>query len=94
MRKIGTPEFKNRMGRYLAAVKWGQSLLIMSRSRAVAKVTPAEPEDSSIDSIKPRLMELEAQGLVHLARESMGPFKAVRTRGKLASEMLLEDRRW
>ena len=93
MRKIGTREFKNRIGRYLASVKRGQSLLITSRGQAVAKVSPPDPEEPTSDSIQARLRELEAQGLIRLAKGTMKPFKAVPSRGKLASEMIIEDRR-
>jgi antitoxin (DNA-binding transcriptional repressor) of toxin-antitoxin stability system len=31
MRKVGSREFKNRMGRYLSAVKRGQSILIYEK---------------------------------------------------------------
>ncbi|HKM68405.1 MAG TPA: type II toxin-antitoxin system prevent-host-death family antitoxin [Candidatus Acidoferrum sp.] len=93
MRKVGSREFKNRFGRYLAAVKKGHSILITDRGRPVAKVSPPDAEETPTDSIQARLRELEAQGLIRLAKLPLGPFKAVRTRGKLASEILLEDRR-
>lgn len=93
MRKVGSREFKNRLGQYLAAVRKGQSLLITDRGRPVAKLCPLDPEETDADPLHARLLELEAQGLIRLAKEPLGPFKAVRSRGKLASEMLLEDRR-
>jgi len=93
MRKVGSREFKNRLGQYLAAVRKGQSLLITDRGRPVAKLIPADPEEAQVDPLRARLLELEAQGLIRLAKQRLGPFKAVRSRGKLASEILLEDRR-
>lgn len=93
MRRVGSREFKNRLGQYLAAVRKGQSLLITDRGRPVAKVSPPDAEETAADPLRARLLELEAQGLIRLAKQPLGPFKAVRSRGKLASEMLLEDRR-
>jgi len=93
MRKIGSREFKNRMGRYLSAVRKGQSILITDRGRPVAKVTPPDPEDGPGDSFEKRLRELEAQGLIHLAKRPVRRFKAIPSRGKPASQMLIEDRR-
>ena len=93
MRKVSSREFKNRMGRYMRDVRKGQSLLITDRGRPVAKLIPADPAEAPVDPMRARLLELEAQGLIRLAKQPLGPFKAVRSRGKLASEMLLEDRR-
>ena len=93
MRKVGSREFKNRMGRYLAAVRKGQTILITDRGEPVAKVAPPDPEETSAGSLEARLRELEAQGLIRLARRPMENFKAVPSRGKLASQMIIEDRR-
>ncbi len=93
MRKVGSREFKNRLGRYLAAVRNGQSLLITDRGRPVAKLTPPEQEKHSEESLDERLRELEAQGLIRLAKRPMKSFKAVASRGKFASQMIIEDRR-
>jgi prevent-host-death family protein len=93
MRKIGSREFKNRMGRYLSAVRKGQSILITDRGRPVAKVTPPDPEDDSRNSLEKRLRELEAQGLIRLAKRPLRAFKPIPSRGKSASKMIIEDRR-
>jgi len=93
MRKVGSREFKNRMGRYLLAVRKGQSILITDRGRPVAKVIPPDPEDGLTDSVEKRLKELEAQGLIRLAKRPMRSFKAIPSRGKPASKMIIEDRR-
>ncbi|HYA62226.1 MAG TPA: type II toxin-antitoxin system prevent-host-death family antitoxin [Candidatus Sulfotelmatobacter sp.] len=93
MHKVGSREFKNRMGRYLLAVRKGQSILITDRGRPVAKVIPPDPEDGLTDSVEKRLKELEAQGLIRLAKRPMRSFKAIPSRGKPASKMIIEDRR-
>lgn len=93
MRKVGSREFKNRLGRYLAAVRKGQSLLITDRGRPVAKLIPADSEEAPEDPLRARLLELEAQGLIRLPKRPIKDFKPVPSRGKLASEMIIEDRR-
>ncbi len=93
MRKVGSREFKNRLGRYLSAVRRGQSLLITDRGKPVARVSPPDREGQPEESLHDRLRELEAQGLIRLARRPLRSFKAVASRGKLASQMLIEDRR-
>lgn len=40
MRRVGTREFKNRLGRYLRAVREGQTFVITARGKAVAKGSP------------------------------------------------------
>ena len=93
MRRVGSREFKNRLGRYLSAVRKGQSLLITDRGRPVARVSPPDREGRPEESLEDRLRELEAQGLIRLAKRPMRSFKAVASRGKPASQMLIEDRR-
>jgi prevent-host-death family protein len=93
MRKVGSREFKNRLGRYLSAVRRGQSLLITDRGKPVARVSPPDREERPEEFLQDRLRELEAQGLIRLAKRPLRSFKAVASRGKLASQMLIEDRR-
>jgi prevent-host-death family protein len=93
MRKVGSREFKNRLGRYLSAVRRGQSLLITDRGQPVAKVSPPEENEAGVQSLGDRLKELESRGLIRLGKRPMKRFRPVPSRGKSASEMLLEDRR-
>jgi prevent-host-death family protein len=93
MRKIGSREFKNRLGRYLSAVRKGQSLLITDRGEPVAKVSPPDQEEKPEKALEDRLRELDASGLIRLAKRPVRSFKALPSRGKSASEMLIEDRR-
>jgi len=92
MRKIGSREFKNRMGKYLQAVRTGQTLIITDRGQAVAKVGPPDRKEHSEKSIEDRLRELEALGMIRLASRPVRGFKTVPARGKPASRILIEDR--
>jgi antitoxin (DNA-binding transcriptional repressor) of toxin-antitoxin stability system len=74
-------------------VRNGQSLLITDRGHPVAKLSPTEQEKQSEESLHDRLRELEAQGLIRLAKRPLKSFRAVASRGKSASQMIIEDRR-
>lgn len=93
MRKVGSREFKNRLGRYLAAVKKGHSLLITAHGRPVAKLIPPNQNEDIELSFSDVLRKLEAEGKIRLAKRPLGEFRAIPSRGKLASQMILEDRR-
>jgi len=93
MRKVSSREFKNRMGRYMRAVRKGQSLMLTDRGKVVARVSPEEDPQTTPNALHERLKELEAQGLIRLATKLFSKFRAVKSRGKPASQMLLEDRR-
>lgn len=93
MQKVGSREFKNRMGRYLACVRKGQTLLVTARGKPIAKVVPADEAKPEQSGLMERLKELEAQGLIRLAKRPLGRFRAIPSRGKSASEMIIEDRR-
>jgi prevent-host-death family protein len=93
MRRLGSPEFKNRLGRYLRAVRKGQTLIIADRGKAVAQVAPATETDPGASVVEERLKGLEAQGLIHLAKKTLPKFRPVKSRGKPASQIIIEDRR-
>lgn len=93
MQKVGSREFKNRMGRYLKVVRSGQSLLLTARGKAVAKVSPPDPEPNLQPTIADVLKRLESEGKIRLAKRPLGKFRAVKIKGKAASQTLLEDRR-
>jgi prevent-host-death family protein len=93
MRKVSSREFKNRMGRYMRAVRKGQSLILTDRGKVVARVSPEQDTETASNVLHDRLKELEAQGLIHLATKPFTKFRAVKGKWKPASQMLLEDRR-
>jgi prevent-host-death family protein len=93
MQKVGSREFKNRMGRYLAAVRRGQTLLLTDRGKPVAKVIPLHQDGNAELSFSDVLRKLEAEGKIRLAKRPLGEFKAIPSRGKSASRMIIEDRR-
>ncbi len=93
MQRVGSREFKNRMGRYMRAVRKGQTLILTDRGKVVARVSPEEDTQTASNDLQKRLKELEAKGLIHLATKPFGKFRAVKSKGKPASQMIIEDRR-
>jgi prevent-host-death family protein len=93
MQKVGSREFKNRLGRYLRAVRNGQTLLVTDRGQPVAKVSPPGQNDGSELTFTEVLKKLEAEGKIRLPKRPLGRFRPVKIRGKSASQTILEDRR-
>jgi prevent-host-death family protein len=92
MVKVGSREFKNRLGRYLRAVRQGKTLIVTDRGKPVAKVSPPDDEPESVPTLDEVLDGLVGHGLLHRGRKPFGKFKPIPSRGKLASEMIIEDR--
>ena len=91
--KVGSRELKNRLGRYLLAVRQGQTLIITDRGKPVARLTPTEETGPVKDPIQARLQELEAQGLIHLGSKPLRKIRTVKNTGKPASRIIIEERR-
>jgi prevent-host-death family protein len=93
MQKVGSREFKNRLGRYLGEVRKGQTLIITDRGTPVAKVSPPEQDGDSQLTFSDVLKKLEAEGKIRLPKRPLGKFRAAKSRGKPGSQMIIEDRR-
>ena len=93
MQKVGSREFKNRLGRYLLAVRRGKTLLVTDRGKPVAKVSPPDEENTHSLTFEEVLRRLDAEGQIRLAKRPLSKFRAIPSRGKPASQMIIEDRR-
>lgn len=94
MKKVGSREFKNRQGYYLGRVRKGETILVTARGKPVAKIVPVEGVTAARVTVEEKLRELAAQGHIRLARKrGFEAFDPVPSRGKLASQMIIEDRR-
>ena len=93
MQKVGSREFKNRLGRYLRAVQNGETLIITDRGKPVARLAPTNEAVTAESVLQDKLNELEAKGLIRLGRKAPGKFRAARGKGKPASQIIVEDRR-
>lgn len=90
-RKIGARELKAHLGKYMQAVRNGQTLIITERGEPVAEIRPLpSPEPSDIEG---RLEAMEKAG--RLTRGTGGPlqpFPRIKMKGRPMSETLIEDR--
>jgi prevent-host-death family protein len=92
MRTVGSRELKNRLGKYLALVGKGETLVVTDRGRPVARLAPANTAENPDQGTEQILKRLEAEG--HLRRGSgiFRPFTPIRKKGKPASKIILEER--
>jgi len=93
MQRVGSREFKNRMGKYMRVVRKGQTLMVTDRGQVVAKITPPDEGGQQEATMETVLKKLEAAGQIRLARRPLGKFRAAKAKGKPASQIIIEDRR-
>jgi prevent-host-death family protein len=93
MQRVGSREFKNRMGRYMKVIRKGHSLLLTDRGKPVAKISPPDEDAKREPTIMDVLERLEAEGKIRIGRKPLSKFRAIPSRGKSASQMIIEDRR-
>jgi prevent-host-death family protein len=89
MKRVGSRELKNRLGRYLRRVASGEELLITDRGKPVARLISARAEAADPDEV---LRKLAAEGHIRLATKPFRHRKPPLNRGKSLSRILLEDR--
>ena len=94
MKTVGSRELKNRLGRYLGLVRKGETIIVTDRGKTVAHLTPPASEKQETDNLDDLLKRLEAEGHLRLAKDpyKRRVFKPIVTRGKPASQMVIEDR--
>jgi prevent-host-death family protein len=90
MRKVGSRELKNRLGRYMREVKGGGSLAVTERGEHIATISP-KAEAGNEEAFDRLLDQLEKQGLIRRGRGKLGKFRAVKSKGKPGSEITIED---
>src|ERR1700688_4972684 len=91
MRKVGSREFKNRIAQYMDEASKGRPLLVTQRGKPLVKVSAPHPEPNPEPTLMDVLKQLEANGKIRLAKGPLGKFRAISSRGKSASAMILED---
>jgi prevent-host-death family protein len=69
MRKATVSQAKNQLSELLAAVKRGESVLILERDRPIARLVPLEAGAVGDDA---RLAELERRGVLRRAKRRPG----------------------
>ena len=93
MKKVGCRELKNRLGRYLARVEAGETIVVTDRGKPVAQLAPLAENGPRPKTLDELLKELEAAGHVRLGTRPFRARRLVKAKGKPASQMIIEDRR-
>ena len=93
MQKVGIKELKDKLTYYLKLTKEGDNIIVTDRGSPVAIIHSLDvvEENASTDE---KLATLAKRGLISLPKGegSLGRSKSVRTTGKPASEIILEER--
>lgn len=94
MQMVGVKELKNRLTFFLRRTKEGERVIVTDRGEPVAvlhSLEEAEPQAGPEE----RLAVLARRRLIRLPRPSarLIPFSPVSSRGKAASDMVIEGRR-
>lgn len=92
MIQAGIKDVKNNLSRYLTQVKAGEEIMITDRGKPVARIIR---ENSKRMDIRKALAPLIDSGLVKLPSNPLKKDNLTyhHVPGKLASEMVIEDRR-
>ena len=92
MKTAGIREARQGLSSLLAEVRKGREIVLTEHGRPVARLVPPPSETDKTLSMEDLLKRLESEG--HLRRATRKPrsFKPIATRGKSASQMILEDR--
>lgn len=86
---IGVRELKAHLSEYLKRAQAGERLTVTDRGRAIAVLSPAE-SPRNIDWLHAMVAEGKARWG---GGKPMGLSPRIKSRGKLASQMVIEDRR-
>lgn len=94
MKTVGSRELKNRLGRYLGLVRRGETIIVTDRGKTVAHLIPPTSAGMEPNGLSTLLKRLEAEGHLRLAKAPFqrGTFQPIPTRGKPASQIVIEDR--
>lgn len=93
MSTVSTRVLNDQLSSYLQRAERGERIVVLRDGQPVAALIPLSQLPEAAE--QQRLAELESLGLVTLPRRSERGFEGpvVQNRGKLASEMVSEDRR-
>jgi prevent-host-death family protein len=94
MQMVGIKELKNKLTYYLGLTKKGDSIVVTDRGVPIAVLHNLDAVEDTA-SIGEKLAGLAKQGMIRLPlkRGKLTPFKPIKVKGKLASEIIIEERR-
>lgn len=86
---VGARELKLRLGKYLALVRQGRTLVITNRGQPVAQLSPLAPPESAVEAA---LEKLYADGSVTRPKGKLAPRRPLNIPGVSLSDAIIEDR--
>jgi prevent-host-death family protein len=92
MKKVGSRELKNRLGRYLGLVRRGETIIVTDRGKTVAHLVPPAPEREVHVDLEEILKKLEIEGHLRRGNGHFKPFDPIPKKGKPASRIILDER--
>jgi prevent-host-death family protein len=88
--QVAARELKNRLGKYLARVKLGESVVVTDRGVPVAELRPIDAGNLTTEERLRRMAD--AGDISRASGKRVAAFEPVAVRGKPVSATLLEDR--
>jgi len=94
METVGIRELKNKLTYYLKLTREGNKIVVTDRGTPVAVIQSIDRIKNNT-SVEERLAAFAKRGMVRLPQKQgkLSPFKSVKTIGKPASEIIIEERR-
>jgi len=94
MQTVGIRELKNKLTYYLRLTHEGDKIIVTDRGSPVAIIQSVDGDKNNAGA-EERLASLAKRGMIRLPvkQGKLVPFKSVRTTGKPASEIIIEERR-
>jgi prevent-host-death family protein len=86
---VGARELKARLGTYLQRVRQGRTLVVTDRGQPVAELRPFEA-GTGTDAVLAKL--IAAGAVTRTTNKPLAPFRQVKSCGRSATALLLEDR--
>ena len=94
MQTVGVKELKNKLTYFLKLTKEGERIIVTDRGSPIAILHSLDhiEEDAGKEE---RLAAVSKRGMIKLPakRGKMRSFKSIQVSGRLASEIIIEDRR-
>lgn len=96
MENVGVRELKSRLGHYLRAVRRGETIVVTTRGKPLARLVPILPQGKAIlpAELEGRMWELAAAGLLtwNGGRFQLPQPVAVNKGPELLSDLVVEGR--
>ncbi|MBI4310095.1 MAG: type II toxin-antitoxin system prevent-host-death family antitoxin [Candidatus Omnitrophica bacterium] len=92
MTYVGIRQLKAQLSKYVRTARQGEEVVITDHGKPVARLVKGLARESTV---REKLVALAQEGLVILPTKPWRPrkFAPVPCKGKLASDMIIEDRR-